>query len=174
MDGPPGKKKKEGLLEELVKNIREELSFMLDQLQWMDPQVRRKGRSDGGDGEEHKGGVQLYAGSAPVDGPTGKKKKEGLVEEMVKNIREEFSLMLDQLQRMDPQVRTRKAGGGDGEEHKGGVQLDARPTPVDGPTGKNKEGLIEEMVKNIREAFSLMLDQIQWIELLLGRNGTLS
>ncbi len=34
--------------------------------------------------------------------------KEGLVEEMVKNIRTEFSLMLDQLQWMDPQVRTRK------------------------------------------------------------------
>ncbi len=43
-----------------------------------------------------------------MDGPTGKKKKEGLVEEMVKNIREEFSLMLEQLQWMDPQVRTRK------------------------------------------------------------------
>jgi hypothetical protein len=45
---------------------------------------------------------------------------------------------------------------------------------VDGPTGKKKkEGLVEEMVKNIREEFSLMLDQIQWIELLLGRNGTI-
>jgi hypothetical protein len=32
---------------------------------------------------------------------------------------------------------------------------------------------VEEMVKNIREEFSLMLDQIQWIELLLGRNGTI-
>ncbi len=36
--------------------------------------------------------------------------KEGLVEEMVKNIREEFSLMLDQLQWMDPQVRRRRKG----------------------------------------------------------------
>ncbi len=45
---------------------------------------------------------------------------------------------------------------------------------MDGPTGKKKkEGLVEEMVKNIREEFSLMLDQIQWIELLLGRNGTI-
>ncbi len=42
-----------------------------------------------------------------MDGPTGKN-KEGLVEDMVKNIRGEFSLMLDQLQWMDPQVRTRK------------------------------------------------------------------
>ncbi len=45
-----------------------------------------------------------------MDGPTGKKKKEGLVEEMVKNIREEFSLMLDQLRWMDPQVRRKKKG----------------------------------------------------------------
>jgi hypothetical protein len=29
-------------VEEMVKNIREEFSFMLDQLQWMDPQVRRR------------------------------------------------------------------------------------------------------------------------------------
>ncbi len=43
-----------------------------------------------------------------MDGPSGKKNKEGLVEEKVKNIRKEFSLMLDQLQWMDPQVRTRK------------------------------------------------------------------
>jgi hypothetical protein len=42
-----------------------------------------------------------------VDGPTGKK-KEGLVQEMEKNIREEFSMMLDQLRWMDPQVRTMK------------------------------------------------------------------
>jgi hypothetical protein len=42
-----------------------------------------------------------------VDGPPGKN-KEGLVEEMVKNIREEFSLMLDQLQLMDLQVRRRR------------------------------------------------------------------
>jgi hypothetical protein len=43
VDGPPGKNK-EGLVEEMVKHIREEFSFMLDQLQWMDPQVRtRKG-----------------------------------------------------------------------------------------------------------------------------------
>ncbi len=55
-------------------------------------------------------------------------------------------------------------GGGDGEEHKGGVQLDARPTPVDGPTGKKKERLVEEMVKNIREEFSLMLNQLKWMD----------
>jgi hypothetical protein len=66
--------------------------------------------------------------------------KKGLVEEMVKNIREEFSLMLDQLQWMDPQVRTRKGWGGDGEEHKGGVQLDAEPTPVDGPQVRTRKG----------------------------------
>jgi hypothetical protein len=43
VDGPPGKNK-EGLVENLVKNIREKVSFILDQLQWMDPQVRtRKG-----------------------------------------------------------------------------------------------------------------------------------
>ncbi len=43
MDGPPGEKK-DGLVEEMVKNIRKEFSLMLDQLQWMDPQVRsRKG-----------------------------------------------------------------------------------------------------------------------------------
>ncbi len=41
MDGPPGKNK-ERLVEETVKNIREEFSLMLDQLQWMDPKVRRK------------------------------------------------------------------------------------------------------------------------------------
>jgi hypothetical protein len=45
-----------------------------------------------------------------VDGPSGKKNKEGLVEEMVKNIREEFSLMLDQLLWMDPQVRRTRKG----------------------------------------------------------------
>jgi hypothetical protein len=76
----------------------------------MDPQVRRKRKAGGGDGEEHKGGVQLDVGPTLVDGPTGKKKKEGLVEEMVKNIREEFSLMLDQLQWMDPQVRRKRKG----------------------------------------------------------------
>ncbi len=107
MYGPPGKNK-EGLVEDLVKNIREEFSLMLDHLQWMDPQVRREGRAGGGDGEEHKGGVQLDAGPTPVDGPPGKN-KEGLVEEMVKNIRE-FSFMLDQLQWMDPQVRRRRKG----------------------------------------------------------------
>ncbi len=43
-----------------------------------------------------------------------------------------------------------------------------------GPPGKNKEGLVEDLVKNIREEFSLMLDQLQWMELLLGRNGMIS
>jgi hypothetical protein len=65
---------------------------------------------------------------------------------------------------MEPQVRTRNAGGG--------VQLDAGPTPVDGPPGKNKEGLVEEMVKNRREEFSLMLDQLQWMDpQLITRKG---
>jgi hypothetical protein len=45
-----------------------------------------------------------------VDGFTGKKKKEGLVEEMLKNIREEFSLMLGQLQWMDSLVKRRRKG----------------------------------------------------------------
>jgi hypothetical protein len=45
---------------------------------------------------------------------------------------------------------------------------------VYGPPGKNKEGLVEDLVKNIREEFSLMLDQLQWMELLLGRNGMIS
>jgi hypothetical protein len=54
-----------------------------------------------------KGGVQLDAGPTQVDGLPGKK-KEGLVEEMVKKTRDELSLMLDQLMWMDSQVRTRK------------------------------------------------------------------
>jgi hypothetical protein len=40
---------------------------------------------------------------------------------------------------------------------------------VDGLPGKNKEGQVEDIVKNIREEFSLMLDHLQWMELLLGR-----
>jgi hypothetical protein len=43
-----------------------------------------------------------------VDGPTGKKKKEVLAEEMVKNIKEKFRLMLDQLHWVDPQVHVRR------------------------------------------------------------------
>jgi hypothetical protein len=39
---------------------------------------------------------------------------------------------------------------------------------VDGPTGKNKEGLV---VKNIREEFSLMLDQLQWMDSQLGKKN---
>ncbi len=39
MDGPPGKNK-EWLVDEMVKDIKEEFNLMLDQLQWMDPQVR--------------------------------------------------------------------------------------------------------------------------------------
>jgi hypothetical protein len=43
----------------MVKNKMKECSLMLDQLQWMDSQVEEEGRAGGGDGEEHKGGVQL-------------------------------------------------------------------------------------------------------------------
>jgi hypothetical protein len=72
--------------EEMLNNIREEFSFMLEQLQWIDFQVRW---------------WRSWCRSSN-DGPPGKMK------EMFKNIREEVSLMLDQLQWMDPQVRPKK------------------------------------------------------------------
>ncbi len=63
--------------------------------------MKKKEGTGGKDGEEHKEGVQLYAGPTSVDGLPGMN-KVGLVEEMVKNIRKDFSFMLDQLHWMDP------------------------------------------------------------------------
>ncbi len=46
---------------------------------------------------------------------------------------------------MTPRKEIGRAGGGHSEEQKGGIQLDAGPTPVDGPTGKKKkEGLVRK------------------------------
>ena len=62
----------------------------------------RQKRAGGGDGEEYKKGVPPDAGGAPVDGLPGKK---GLVEELVKSMKKEFRLMLEELQWMDSQVK---------------------------------------------------------------------
>jgi hypothetical protein len=111
-----------------------------------------------------------------VGGPTGtcKKKKEGLVEEMEKNTMDDFRLMLDQLQWIDHKVKTRKGWWRRWRRTQGMISAWCWTTPVDRPPGKNKEGLVEEMEKNIRDEFILMLDQLQRTELLLGRNGMLS
>ena len=102
---------KKQVADEMVERIREEFKIMLQQLDWMDPEVyiqyrrwwRGSGRSSRyiystGDGGEDQGGVQDRAPAAGLDGSKG----IYTVHEMVERIREEFKIMLEQLDWMDP------------------------------------------------------------------------
>ncbi len=56
---------KKKVADEMVEKIREEFKIMLEELDWMDPQVNRNGRED-------QEGVQDHARGVGLDGFSGK------------------------------------------------------------------------------------------------------